>query len=180
MKNLLFMITGITLAMTPSLSLGEGPPEAKSVQMLRVGGITPFEDAGELSGEVAAIDPVEGSIDIRNAFGKISKIHLDAAARSELKHIKRGDKVLLSLEVVATSLKEKRKGNGPQGSRGAQVTGKVVEVNRVDRSVDIRLQGGVDRINIEEDSKDRLKGIKPGDQIRVTLRMEATSIQPER
>ena len=65
------------------------------------GRVTPLEDAGKLLGDVVDVDQSKGTIAVRTTGGKISRVQLDAPARGQLKNIKPGDQVLLTLTIEA-------------------------------------------------------------------------------
>ncbi|TAK09159.1 hypothetical protein EPO44_01650 [bacterium] len=141
--------------------------------------VTPLEEAGDLTGKIVAVDPTEGRIEIKTVSGKTSWVHIDEEARDQLKSLKPGESVIMSMDVEAVSLQ-------PPGieARGptllGRLTGMVAGIDRSEGLIEIRTKGGgLDRIQVEEKAKGELNKFKAGDKIVVTLRMDATSVNQE-
>src|SRR5581483_2799593 len=135
-------LTLVVLLAVPGLAFGADPsqgpvkkgestqaqPDTGQMQTDReqgnpVGRVTPLEDAGKLLGDVVEVDQSKGALAVRTTGGKISRIQLDEPAKGELKNIKPGDQVLLTLTIEAKSVvPSDRGGTGDQGG-AAQTPG---------------------------------------------------------
>jgi hypothetical protein len=160
------------------------------------GKVTPLEDAGKLFGDVVDVDQSKGTIALKTTGGKISRIQLDKGARGELKNIHPGDQVLLSLAIEAKSVVPDDRGGasnggGANGQGGTPqqtdpsngtgtLRGKVVRFDPSQRVLEIETpEGGVSRLELDEEASGRIKNIRPGDQVVATLTLKAKSIEPQ-
>ncbi|MBI3805247.1 MAG: hypothetical protein HY282_15965 [Nitrospirae bacterium] len=162
------------------------------------GRVTPLGNAGKLFGDVVDVDPAKGTIGVRTTGGKISRIQLDREARGQLNNIKPGDQVLLDLAIEAKAVEPTdRAGASPDsqtdhGSGGASqpgevqngagaITGKVVRYDSSQRVLEIETaNGGVNRLELDEDRGAKLKNVQPGDRVTVTLTLKAKSVEPQK
>jgi len=157
------------------------------------GRVTPLGNAGKLFGEVVEIDAAEGTVAVRTSGGKISRIQLDREARGELKNIKPGDQVTLNLTIEAKSVHptdrtphtEADHGSGGMQQEGGQnagaISGKVVRYDSATRILEIETpEGGINRLELDEEGSANLKNVQPGDRVIATLTLKAKSVEPEK
>lgn len=195
MKNLLFILAAVGFLFVSDLSYGAGPLENEGHKK----GVTPLDDAGTLSGQVINLDRAEGVLEIRTTDKGVTRIQLDkdhAGVMDQLKNVRPGDKVMITLTTKAIDVKKNGRtetgdSTAPQegdfgGSETAppaatgKLTGQVVGLDRSEKSLDIRLNGGgITHLHLGEEANEAWREIKPGDRIEVTLTMEGTSIEPK-
>ncbi|HZR47264.1 MAG TPA: hypothetical protein VFA47_11205 [Candidatus Manganitrophaceae bacterium] len=199
-------LTLVVLLAVPGLAFGADPsqgpvkkgestqaqPDTGQMQTDReqgnpVGRVTPLEDAGKLLGDVVEVDQSKGALAVRTTGGKISRIQLDEPARGELKNIKPGDQVLLTLTIEAKSVVPSDQGgaaqtpggNGGNGNGTGTLNGKVVRFDPSERILEIQTaDGGVSQLQLDEEANGRFKNIKPGDRVVATLEIKAKSVEP--
>lgn len=155
------------------------------------GRVTPLENAGKLFGDVVEVDPAKGTIALRTTGGKISRVQLDREAKGQLNNIKPGDQVILDLSVEAKAVEPTDRGGAPQGSEGAPqggpqngagaITGKVVRYDKSERILEIETaNGGINRLELDEEGSANLKNVQPGDRVTATLTLKAKSVEPQK
>lgn len=195
MKKLMFILAAVGFLFVSGLSYGAGPMENQGHQK----GVSPLDDAGALTGHVINLNRAEGTLELRTAEKGITRIQVDKdheGVLDQLKNVKPGDKVMVMLTMKAAAVEKKREGGTseqapPQAEAGTsrktplpgesgKLTGEVVELNRSEKSLDIKTKGGgITHVHLDEEAKGPWKNIKPGDRIEVTLTMEATSVEPK-
>jgi hypothetical protein len=202
------IITLAVLLVLPALALGADPsqgpikrgesnaqPNQNQMQTDQevgnpAGKVTPLDNAGKLFGDVVDVDQSKGTIALKMTGGKISRIQLDKEARGELKNIHPGDQVLLTLAIEAKSITPDDRGgaNGQGGvpqqtdpSNGTgTLRGKVVRFDPSQRVLEIETpEGGVSRLELDEEAGGRMKNIQPGDRVVATLTLKAKAVEPQ-
>lgn len=192
MKKLIFILAAVGFLFVSNLSDAAGPLENEGHQK----GVTPLDDAGMLSGQVVNVNRSEGILEIRTTGNGMTRIQLDQdheGVMDQLKNVKPGDKVMVSLTVKAIDLKENGKGEAVEpapdtGDRGGaekgppspvgNLSGEVVGLDRSEKSLSIKTEGGgITHVHLDEELNGTWKNVKRGDRIEVTLSMEATSVE---
>lgn len=202
MLAILLAIPGMALGADPSqgpIKKGEstnaqpdpGQMQTDQEQGNPSGRVTPLENAGKLLGDVVDVDSSKGTIAVRTNGGKVSRIQLDEPARGQLKNIKPGDQVLLTLTIEAKSVApaDRNEGNDqggatqPSNGNGngpSTLNGKVVHVDPDQRILEIETDnGGISQLQLDEEANGRIKNIKPGDRVVATLELKAKSVEPQ-
>lgn len=192
MKYVMFILAAVGFFFLSDLTHATGPLQNEGHES----GVTPLDDAGKVSGEVVNLNEGEGTLEIRTSERGVTRIQMDKdhpGAMNQLKGVKPGDKVLISLTMEAVDVKKNGSGgNGPapegedrggsleQAAATGKLSGEVVGLDRSEKSLDIRVNGGgITHIHLDEKTQGAWKNIKPGDRIEVTMTMEGTSVGPK-